>query len=892
MVWIGTARKPAKRGKAFGMHQHLKPLLAGKPIPLTKPSAMPIRLPLFFLLVLMWSSCLDRSSSPANRKQADGVEQRFSGAEWSLLQWSAFRAYPGERVPAKSWECARQDLQSRLQSRSLPDADWQAIGPKNIGGRTLCLAFHPQNPDIIYAGSAGGGLWKSHTAGQGVQAWEPVETGYPLIGVPAIAINPLNPDEMYIGTGEVYNYEAASPGVINRITRGTYGIGILKTTDGGQTWTKSLDWNLEEMTGVQDLLINPLRPETVFAATTKGLYRSYDAGATWEKIFYPDMAIDIEMHPADTGRLYVSFGNFNSPVSGVFRSLDGGQTFELLENGLPADYTGKTLLAISPSNPSVVYASVADDFSGKGLYRSVDGGDSWTQMTDLNYATYQGWYSHDVAVKPDNPDHLVFAGVNTFLSTDGGLTFSQVGDWSAWYFGQVPVGGPEGPSNYVHADVHALYFRPDNPNEVFAATDGGIFYSGDAGLSWEGRNGYYQTQQFYANFGNSMLSADLAIGGMQDNATAIYTGEDAWTRVVGGDGMSAAIDPTDDDIMYASAQFLYLLRADDGENFNSFIRPPEADQELRAFSGAFELAPQLPGALYAGSSRLYYSTDRGENWEATGAGHVVDDQTPIFRIGLSLLDPNLILLSLVNYYDLSAAYVRRSTDGGVTWQPVSGLPDRIAMDFALSHADPDVAFVVFSGFGTPHVYKTEDGGATWFPSDSGLPDVPANSVLFDPFDAEILYVGNDLGVFASTDGGANWEPYMDGLPTGVLAMDVTASLPAMKLRIATHGHGIYEGNLLSQSVATSNLPKQTAFFQSFPNPSNGRFSLQWQGSEAFQGTWEVRDTRAGIVRARSPLRLSPNETLDVELDLPSGMYYARFYDEQGRQSVLQLVLER
>lgn len=847
---------------------------------------------LYIFLVLLSLSCQKQKPSALSEDRVRASEQRFSGAEWSLLQWSAFRAYPGKRIPVKRWESAQEKLQSRLSVRSLPSADWQAIGPKNIGGRTLCLAFHPQNPDIIYAGSAGGGLWKSNTAGQGVQAWERVETGFPVIGVPAIAINPLNPGEMYIGTGEVYNYEAASPGVINRITRGTYGIGILKTTDGGQTWSKSLDWDLDEMTGVQDILINPLRPETVFAATTKGLYRSYDAGASWEKIFDPDMAIDIEMSPADTGKLYVSFGNFNSPVSGVFRSSDGGQTFELLDNGLPTNYTGKTLLAISPSNPSVLYASVADDFSGKGLYRSVDGGDSWTQMTDLNYATYQGWYSHDVAVKPDNPDHLVFAGVNTFLSTDGGLTSSQVGDWSAWYFGQVPVGGPEGPSNYVHADVHALYFHPDNPNEVFAATDGGIFYSGDAGLTWEGRNGFYQTQQFYANFGNSLLSADLAIGGMQDNATAIYTGEEAWTRVVGGDGMSAAIDPTEDDIMYASAQFLYLVRADDGLNFNTFIRPPEADQELRTFSGAFELAPQLPGALYAGSSRLYYSTDRGENWEATGAEHVVDEQTPIFRIGLSPLNANLILLSLVNYYDLSSAYVRRSTDGGATWQPVSGLPDRMAMDFALSHADPDVAFVVFSGFGTPHVYKTEDGGATWFSSDEGLPDVPTNSILFDPFDPEILYVGNDLGVFVSTDGGANWEPYMDDLPTGVLVMDVTVSLPAEKLRIATHGNGVYEGNLLSVITSTKAETSLKESFRCFPNPSNGRFSLQWRGGKPFRGSWQICDARGRVVQVRTALRLSPNESLEVELDLPSGMYYAQLYDEQGRQSVLPFVIER
>lgn len=828
-------------------------------------------LPFPFVLLFAVLSCqLEKS----NFVEAEQSERRFSGAEWALLQWNAFRAYPEEKIPVKKWERAYEELQHSLQYRSLPAAEWEAIGPKNIGGRTLCLAFHPTNPDILYMGSAGGGLWKSESAGSGVNAWEIVETGFPILGVPVIAINPQNPSEMYIGTGEVYNYEAAAPGVVNRITRGTYGIGILKTTDGGQSWSKSLDWSLNEMVGVQDILINPLNPQTVFAATTNGLYRTYDAGNSWTKIFPLNMAVDIEMDPVDTNRIYVSFGGFNSPDAGVFRSLDGGNNFQLLDNGLPSDYEGKTLLAISLSDHLTLYASVADAFSGRGLYRSTDGGDSWTLMTDFNYATYQGWYSHDVAVKPDDPNHLVFGGVNTYLSTDGGLTYTETGTWSNWYFGQVPVGGPEGPPDYVHADVHAIYFHPENPNEVFAVTDGGLFYSDNAGQSWEGRNGGYQTQQFYANFANSSLTEDLALGGMQDNATAIYIGDDAWIRVVGGDGMSAGIDPTDDDIIYASSQFLYLIRSDDGINFSNtkFIRPPDADSELRAFSAAFELMPQAPGVLYAGSTRLYRSEDRGENWVATTSAPIVNEQTAIFRIGLSAADENLIFLSLVNYYNLSEAQVLRSGDGGATWEPVSGLPNRIAMDFALSPTNPNVAFAVFSGFGTAHVYKTEDAGLNWFPIDTGLPDVPANSILLDPFDEDILYVGNDLGVYASIDGGMSWEPYMDGLPSGVLAMDITVSLPAGKLRLATHGHGVMEGNLLSDEVGTIDTYKISKL-SCFPNPSDGRFSLNWKGSAALEATWQLFDEKGRVVVPEGFFRLSPNEPLSLNLDIPAGLYY-------------------
>ncbi len=810
-------------------------------------------------------------------------EKRFKGAEWSLLQWSAFRAYPGEQVPVRKWMEAEEALLSSVQSRS-GEADWEGIGPKNIGGRTVSLAFHPTDTNVIYIGAAGGGLWKTETAGAGIEAWERVETGFPVLGVPAIAINPQNPNEMYIGTGEVYNYNAAAPGVVNRITRGTYGIGILKTTDGGQNWFKSLDWNLDEMTGVQDIVINPANPATVFAATTKGLYRSYDAGGSWEKIFPLDMAVDIEMDPLDTNRIYVSFGNFNSPNSGVYRSLDGGDNFQLMSNGLPTNYGGKVLLSIAPSDHLTIYASVADAFSGIGLYRSTDGGSNWVQMNDFNYATYQGWYSHDVAIRPNNPNWVVFAGVNTYLSLDGGASFTEVGNWALWNFGQVPVGGPEGPSNYVHADVHGLYFRPDNPNSVFAITDGGVFYSGDAGLSWEGRNGNYQSQQFYANFSNSALTPELAMGGMQDNATAIYVGDDAWIRVIGGDGMGTAIDPTNDDIMYGSAQFLYLLKSfDQGMNFDSFIRPPDADAEFRAFNSPFELSPQDPEVLYAGSARLYRSEDGGANWEATTAAPLIGDAVPILKIGLSPADENLIFLSLVEYYEFSDTYVLRSTDQGASWEAVSGLPNRIAMDFACSADDPNLAFVVFSGFGTSHVYKTEDGGLSWFPSDSGLPDVPTNSILIDPFEPSHIYVGNDLGVYLSTDGGDSWEPYMDGLPTGVLAMDLSVSIPALKLRLATHGHGVYEGNLFSQLVSTKERDKESRF-AIYPNPSDGHCSLLWKGDDELSGSWLLRDAQGRVVAGEEDLRLSPNAGHDLQLDLPAGTYYFTWRNGEKRIS--------
>ncbi|MCB0642694.1 MAG: hypothetical protein KDC44_13690, partial [Phaeodactylibacter sp.] len=285
------------------------------------------------LLLLFVLSCTDQTEAP--KRPHPG------GAALAMEEWAFVRSYPDGKIWSRNLAAAHAAQQVVLNTRGGGlDAHWEAIGPKNIGGRTLCLAFHPTDPNTMYAGSASGGLWKSTTQGVGYAAWEYVPTGHPVLGVPAIAINPENPDEMYIGTGEVYNYTAAMPGIADRLTRGSYGIGILKTIDGGATWSPSLDWSYGEMTGVADLLINPENPATVYAATTEGLYRSYNSGASWEQIKANVMAADIEMHPQDTSTLLVSFGNYLSPANqkGVYRSQNGGNSFELLSDGLPTNY--------------------------------------------------------------------------------------------------------------------------------------------------------------------------------------------------------------------------------------------------------------------------------------------------------------------------------------------------------------------------------------------------------------------------------------------------------------------------------------------------------------------------------------------------------------------------
>lgn len=768
-------------------------------------------------------------SNACTSHQEPEYDETKSGAALAMEEWARLRSYPDGKIHTRNLSLAHEAQQATLSFRDNP-ATWDALGPKNFGGRTLCLAFHPSDPNVLFAGSASGGLWKTTTAGVGAQAWERVALGHPVLGVSSIAINPDDPDEMYIGTGEVYNYTVAMPGVSNRLTRGSYGMGILKTTDGGATWEKSLDWSYEEMQGVWDVLVNPENTNTVWATTTEGTYRSFDAGQSWALVHDFPMGMDLELHPTDTSVLFATYGGYESPQAGVFRSLDGGSTFQPL-TGLPNDYSGKAMLSISPSNPDIIYISLADAFESRGLYKSEDGGDSWALVNTDDVARFQGWYSHDVAIKPDDPNTLIYTGVDLFKSTNGGLNIEQKAFWFKWYFGQTPVGGPEGPFDYVHADMHAAYYAPFDNNTVFVATDGGVFVSEDNGETWSGRNGGYQTQQFYAKFSNSLTNPNLAIGGLQDNATAVYLGEDSWYRTIGGDGMCTAIDPVDNNRVYGSFQRLNIRQSLNGGFDFAPLPITSLGDEVTNFNGPFILSPLAPAIIYAGAQRLHRTDNYGITWQATSTG-LVDSQygNPILTIAAAPNDPDLLLVATAPLLG-GAAKVLRSTDGGQSWGAVAGLPDRVFMEITFDPSTPGTVYAVCSGFGTGHAFKSEDGGLTWLSISEGLPDIPTSTIVVDPEQPSDLYIGNDLGVYASFDYGLTWEWYSDGIADAVMVMHLSLAANR-KLRVATHGLGVYETDLREIVNTKEPLASELWLLQPYPNPATTSITVPFELSAA------------------------------------------------------------
>jgi hypothetical protein len=253
-------------------------------------------------------------------------KERFSGAMQSLDFWTAQRAYPNKSIPGDAYYKAYKYALEKLSRKNINSPAWIEMGPQNMGGRTLAVSINPLNPNTIYAGSASGGLWRSYSGGIGAKAWSYIPTGFPVLSVGAIAINPSDTNVIYIGTGEVYGYQDAIGGLNIRTTRGSYGIGLLKSTDNGNTWVKSIDWSYNQTRGVQVIKLDPVNPSIIYAGTSEGIYKSTDAGASWNQMHTVLMTTDILINHQNTQLILAACGNLSSPGAGIYRSTNGGST--------------------------------------------------------------------------------------------------------------------------------------------------------------------------------------------------------------------------------------------------------------------------------------------------------------------------------------------------------------------------------------------------------------------------------------------------------------------------------------------------------------------------------------------------------------------------------------
>lgn len=819
-------------------------------------------------------------------RQAAELDQ-VSGAYQALNFFGARTMYPNDKIPENSFYAAWEYTQKmdKMESDDRTDIEpWEAIGPHNRGGRTLALEYNPQNPQTIWIGTASGGIWRSYTAGIGVAAWEYIETGFPILGVGTIAFAPGDSSTIYIGTGEVYNVNAAGTGAAYRSTRGSYGMGILKSTDGGETWEHSLDWTYDQNRGVWAIKIDPNNPNTVFAGTTQGVYKSTDAGENWERVFNILMVNDLVIHPNNPDMITIGVGNLGSPNGGIYRSIDGGESWQQVTDGLPTGFQGKIQLNFAPSQPDILYASIGNGFSSQNgaswLCRSEDFGATWAIVNQTDYSKWQGWFAHDVDVSLNNPDKIVAIGIDVWNSNDGGQTLIQETNGGIGAYNP-PIGDPGDP-NFVHSDCHDVKFHPTEPNIVYVASDGGVHRSEDGGATFQLCTGGLQNCQFYNGFSNSNQDANFAMGGLQDNGTIVWDGDLSWAVVLGGDGSWTGINQQNDDIYFASWQGLNVRRfSNSGQN--SMAINPMANT---AFISPYVLYPSNSEIMYAGHGGVSISTNGGDSWSYTNNGNPIDIGNPVLSMDIAFDNPNVVYAATAptSLFGGTRGRVFMTITSGSTWNDITGdLPDRYPMDISVDPTDEGTAYITFSGYGSGHVFKTTNYGQDWVDISGDLPDVPTNAVVVDPLYPDNIYVGNDLGVFVSIDGGQTWQTYQMGLNTATMIFDLKISNPARKLRAATHGNGAYERDLIEDNVSTNDLARIVSEMTVFPNPARDFAKITFELKESNNLNIRIVDVAGREVQIfeNQSLSVGKNE-LDIDLtDLKSGNYFVQLVTEKG-----------
>jgi hypothetical protein len=423
-------------------------------------------------------------------------------------------------------------------------------------------------------------------------------------------------------------------------------------------------------------------------------------------------------------------------------------------------------------------------------------------------------------VDPDEPDRITVLGFLIYRSEDAGGVLVPATEWNSWTVAAPQIGQHDGPPVYTHPDHHAVVRHPENPSHMLFATDGGIYRTTDGARTFRALNGGLQTVQFYPGMSNSARDSEIAMAGTQDNTTLLYRGTKRWRILSGGDGAWTAIDPGSPNRIYWSSQYLAMRASVDGGVSSQSLAPPGAGR-FTGFVAPFVISPARPDRIYAGRDLIYVSQNRGSAWGTGNRGRPLTGE-PLVSLSASSSDAD-VAYAVTAPGALDRGRVLVTLDGGSSWTDVTGsLPDRYIVDVAVDPTNDQRVFVAVAGFDNQHVYRSSDRGATWHAAGTGLPDLPTWSVAVDPHFPETVFAGNDVGVYVSTDDGSVWEPFDTGLPEAIIAMDLSVSVVERKLRVASHGNGMWQ-RALEGEVAPPETPVTPNFdvLTVFPNPASG-----------------------------------------------------------------------
>jgi photosystem II stability/assembly factor-like uncharacterized protein len=725
---------------------------------------------------------------PVFQSMPESREPKMAPNDWMAKQ----KIYPHAGFNHRHYLNALSEAKALHKNSPTTRATWQLAGPENVGGRITDIAIHPDNPSIMYIGAASGGIFKTTNAGQ---SWENIFADAPVISIGALANDHENQNIIYAGTGEA-----------NASSYSFIGNGMYKSTDAGDTWNQI---GLEESAYIGRVLIDHSNSQRVFVAACgtlftpneeRGIYRSLNGGDNWERVLFvtdSTAGIDIVQHPTNPDIFYaamwermrgLTYRRSHGASSGIYKTTDGGDTWALLQNGLPGgEQKGRIGLAIGQNNPEILYAFIDRKVGSNifaSVYKTTNGGASWQQTNDgalsgLN-STF-GWYFGQIRVDPQNDNRIWVLGVDLYRSDNGGASYTQL----AGYYN----------IDEIYVDHHAMWINPTT-GFIVHGNDGGLYTSSNYGNSWTKINNLALTQ-FYA-IEIDYLNPHRIYGGTQDNNTIrTLTGAlDDWHRILGGDGFYTLVDYTNSNIIYAEYQWGNLFRSTNGGNSFSYIAGAFSGDRTN-WSSPYIMHPTDPQTLYFGTYRVWKTTNRGNTWTAISGDltHNLANSgfSTLTTLAISTLNPSRILTGSDD------GRVHVSTNGGSNWTDISaGLPLRWITRVAFDPFEVNTIYATVSGFrwdeAHPYVFRSSDLGQTWESISGNLPELPVNVIVADPGVQNRLIVGTDVGIYYTENGGQHWWGLSQGIPNAPVT-DLKIHHPTRNLVAGTYGCSAYRLNL-------------------------------------------------------------------------------------------------
>ena len=746
------------------------------------------------------------------------------------------------------------------------------IGPAGMSGRITTIDAVVANPNIFYVGAASGGVWKTENSGQ---SWLPIFDEQPIQNIGAIAIQQSNPSVVWVGTGEGNPRNSLN-----------LGGGIYKSLDAGKTWKKM---GLDKTICIHRVVIDPTNPNTVYAAAIgnpyaehpeRGVFKTTDGGESWTKILYANDTTgcaDLIMDPSNPNKLIAAMWQFRRTPwnlksggkgSGLFITVDGGKNWKKLskDDGLPDGQLGRIGVAFSRSMPSRVYAKV--EATKNGFYKSDDGGFKWTLVnSDAAQITDRPFYYQEIYVDPKNENRIYDVHSTITFSEDGGKSFSTM----------IPYSG-------IHPDHHAWWINPEDPNLIIEGNDGGIGVSRDRGKTWVFDEKIPVGQFYHVNVDNEIPYN--VMGGMQDNGSWLgpaYTWTNGgirnyyWSNVGGGDGFDVVSDPEDASWVYSMSQGGSVGRKNWKTGEGWFIRSPALDPKTKLrfnWNSAIALDPFDTKTVYYGSQFLHKSTDKGVNWDIISPDLTSNDTMKISAYqntgGLTLditgAETHCSILAIepskkergTIWISTDDGNVQLTRDGGKTWTSFYGKIPGMPLGCWIPQVKASVyiageAFVVANDYRRgdmkPYIFRTTDYGKTWSRMiDENKVKGYALSVLQDPTQPNLIFVGTEHGLWISLDNGVSFEQFKNGYPS-VSTYDLAIQEREADLVIATFGRALWvldDIRPLRKAAANKGM-KFTSPITVFASP--GAYQAQYIAATGYEwstyGLYDAENRRRG-----------------------------------------------